>query len=729
MDKGSETSRDLVLIGGGHSHLSVIKQLAMHPVAGLRITVVSRDIHTPYSGMLPGLIAGHYQPEQCFIDLRKLCQWAGIRLFHSRAVRLDTDLQQVHCDNRPPLRYDWLSINVGSTPALDGISGARQCGVGVKPIDELLVALENWLAALPLSATLTVVGGGAASIEVILAIQYRIEQMAPAARVRYQLVSADQRLLAGYPTRVTDYFGNLLQRRAIDFFSDYRVTAIDGTRLHGEGRQPLEAGFTIWALGASAPAWLAGSGLDLDESGFATVAGHLQSTSHRNVFAAGDCASFVARPLPKSGVYAVRQGPVLARNIRRAIEGKPQSHYRPQRRFLSLLSTGDRQAVASRGVFFASGPWVWRVKSRIDRSFMDRFNNPGPASPMATPGPRPEQWMRCGGCGAKVGASTLSQVLRRLAEEDGESVDPAAEDAAIVRPPSGQLMLQSVDFFRAFIDDPYLVGKIAANHCLGDIYAMGATPASALAVANIPYGHPRIMQDTLYQLLRGALDTLRQANVRLLGGHSSEAAELAFGLTVNGFSGGAEPLTKAGLQPGQALILTKPLGTGTLLAANMLQRAQGRWVEAALEAMQQSSLQAAAIMRHHGASACTDITGFGLLGHLLEMLRASGCGGRLALDTIPLLPGAAQCLEQGWFSSLHEDNAWHKQEVSGTPAGPSTSEQILYDPQTAGGLLFGVPPAEADACLAALRLASYRAAIIGEVCPLEPASTTRVQLV
>ncbi len=729
MDKGSETSRDLVLIGGGHSHLSVIKQLAMHPVAGLRITVVSRDIHAPYSGMLPGLIAGHYQPEQCFIDLRKLCQWAGIRLFHSRAVRLDSDRQQIHCDNRPPLRYDWLSINVGSTPALDGINGARQCGVGVKPIDGFLAALEDWMAALPPSATLTVVGGGAASVELILAIQYRIEQLAPAAGVRYQLVSADQRLLAGYPKRVTDYFEQLLHRRAIGFFPGYRVTAIDGTHLHAEGKQPLDAGFTIWALGAGAPAWLAGSGLDLDQSGFVAVSEYLQSTSHRNVFAAGDCASFIARSLPKSGVYAVRQGPLLARNIHRAIEGRSLSRYRPQRRFLSLLATGDRRAVASRGILFASGPWVWRLKSRIDSSFMDRFNNPGSVSPMPTPVNRPEQRMRCGGCGAKVGASALSQVLQRLAEEDGESVDPAAEDAAILHPPPGQLMLQSVDFFRAFIDDPYLVGKIAANHCLGDIYAMGATPASALAVANVPYSHPRIMQDTLYQLLRGALATLGQANVRLLGGHSGEAAELAFGLTVNGFSGNAEPLTKAGLQPGQALILTKPLGTGTLLAANMLHRAQGRWIEAALESMQQSSLRAAVIMRHYGATASTDITGFGLLGHLLEMLRASGCGARLELDAIPLLPGAAQCLERGWLSSLHEDNAWHEQAVSRACSGRSASEQILYDPQTAGGLLFAVPRAESDACLAALRLASYRAASIGEVCPLDPAATAMVQLV
>ena len=730
MQTGSEPSRDLVLIGGGHSHLSVIKQLAMQPIAGLRITVVSRDIHTPYSGMLPGLIAGHYQHDQCFIDLRRLCQWAGIRLFHSRATHIDSGEQLVHCDNRPPLRYDWLSINTGSTPQLGGINGADQYGIGVKPIDKFLASLERWLAKLSAGPTLTVVGGGAASVELILAIQYRIEHMAEATRPRFQLVSADQRLLPGYSTKVSSFFSQLLQQRGIDFYPNYRVTDIDASQLTGTGQTPLATDFTIWALGASAPAWFAQSGLRLDKAGFVLVSEQLQSLSHSNIFAAGDCASFAVRPLPKSGVYAVRQGKLLAQNIRRAIAGNPLARYRPQRRFLSLLATGDRQAVASRGRLFASGAWVWRWKSHIDRGFMDRFNNPGTAmSRGAAPEPESVQRMRCGGCGAKVGAEALQQVLQRLARENGIGNAAVIEDAAVSTPPAGQQMLQSIDFFRAFIDDPYLVGKIAANHCLGDIYAMGARPDSALALANVPFSHLRIMQDTLYQLMRGAIETLQQAGVSLLGGHSSEAAELAFGLTVNGFIEPGAALPKAGLQPGQALILTKPLGTGTLLAANMLHLARGRWVEGALESMQQSNAQAAVIMRRHGATACTDITGFGLLGHLLEMLQASGYGARLVLDAIPILPGAGECLRRGWFSSLHRDNAWHGSQLTHSAEELSASMQILYDPQTAGGLLFGIPPDETEACLAALEQASYRAARVGEICPLQPGVSGRVELV
>jgi selenide,water dikinase len=339
-----------------------------------------------------------------------------------------------------------------------------------------------------------------------------------------------------------------------------------------------------------------------------------------------------------------------------------------------------------------------------------------------------DEKIRCGGCGAKVGARALGEVLQRLAEEDATGINPSAEDAAIITPPAGQVMLQSVDFFRAFIDDPYLVGKIAANHCLGDIYAMGARPASALAVASVPFSHPRIMQDTLYQLLRGALATLQPANVSLLGGHSSEAAELAFGLTVNGFSDGAEPLTKAGLRAGQALILSKPLGTGTLLAANMLHRARGSWIEVALEVMQQSNLQAALIMRQHGASACTDITGFGLLGHLLEMLQASGARACLTIDAIPLLPGARECLEQGWLSTLHGENAWHQQQLNRKPSACPASEQILYDPQTAGGLLFAIPAKQTAVCLDDLQRAGYQAACIGEVCPGDAANPALVTL-
>ena len=287
----------------------------------------------------------------------------------------------------------------------------------------------------------------------------------------------------------------------------------------------------------------------------------------------------------------------------------------------------------------------------------------------------------------------------------------------VLLPPAGQQLVQSVDYFRAFIDDPYLLGRIAALHCLGDLYAMGARPHSALAIATIPWAVPAVMEQSLHQLMQGALRTLEPEQVTLLGGHSNEGAELAFGLSVNGYAAPGEILYKSGLRDGHALVLTKGIGTGTLLAANGAAAAQGRWIDAALTGMTQSSRAAAGILRQHGATACTDITGFGLLGHLLEMLRASGTGARLRMDAVPVLDGARECLARGYRSSLHENNRSNLAALVAPVMGATAQAiEILLDPQTAGGLLAGIPAAQTQGCVAALRAAGYRAAAVIGAC-------------
>lgn len=723
MQTQAPTERDLLLVGGGHSHLSVLRQLGMRPLPGVRVSLLCEDALTPYSGMLPGWLAGHYGEDDCFIDLNRLCQWAGCRLLRGRATGLDPDGRLVYCDDRPPLRYDWLSINVGSTPDLSGIRGAADHGLPVKPIRPFQQALEQWLAAVDQAAappTLAVVGGGAASVELALAIRQRV---APE-RAHIVLASASERLLPTHNLRVQRYFTQRLADAGIAFRGGQRVRAAEDNRLLCDGGSALTADFVVWALHAGAPNWLQDSGLDLDASGFIAVDQHLQSTSHRNVFAAGDCISLTTRPLAKSGVYAVRQGPLLAENLRRRIDGRPLRRYRPQRRFLSLLATGDRRAVASRGRWFAAGGWVWRWKDHIDRRFMARFRPPEPrAGTTADDTPRP----RCGGCGAKVGSDVLARALARLSP-DAAAGPPGFEDAALFEPPPGRQLVQTIDHFRAFIDDPYLFGAIAANHCLGDIYAMGAKPVSALALANVPYSHPRIAEDTLLQLMAGALSTLTAANTALLGGHTSEAAELAFGLAVNGAVAPGAALAKGGLQAGQWLVLTKRLGTGTLLAAHMRGQCRAPWLDEALQHMLLSSASAAELLRRAGATGCTDVTGFGLLGHLVEMLQASGLAADLELAALPLLEGAEDCLGRGILSTLHPANLAAASALGeGCHSLQQPRELILFDPQTAGGLLAGIPEQQLEPCLLSLRRAGYPAACIGRVYTGNTAASVRLR--
>jgi selenide,water dikinase len=265
------------------------------------------------------------------------------------------------------------------------------------------------------------------------------------------------------------------------------------------------------------------------------------------------------------------------------------------------------------------------------------------------------------------------------------------DDAAVVEVPAGKVIVHTVDFFRAFVDDPYVFGQIAANHALGDIFAMGAEPQTALAVTSIPFGPEAQVEETLFQLMSGAMKVLAEAGASLVGGHTSEAAELGLGFSINGLADRSRILRKGGMRPGDRLVLTKPLGTGTLFAADMRGDAKGRWVDAALASMVVSNQAGAEILFAHGASACTDITGFGLLGHLVEMTRPSEVDIELDLSALPLLDGALDCVRRGIFSSLQPQNIRLRRAIRNGPNGARESEilPLIFDPQTAGGLMAG----------------------------------------
>ena len=318
----------------------------------------------------------------------------------------------------------------------------------------------------------------------------------------------------------------------------------------------------------------------------------------------------------------------------------------------------------------------------------------------------------------------LSRALGALAPIERDDVLiglHAPDDAAVVRVPPGKAMVHTVDFFRAFIDDPYVFGKVAANHALGDIFAMGAQPQSATAIATVPPGLESKVEDLLLQMMTGAVEVLNAAGCALVGGHTGEGSELALGFAINGLIDEdlGQVMRKGGMQPGDVLLLTKPIGTGTLFAAHARGAARGRWVQEALNSMVVSNQRGAEILREHGASACTDLTGFGLLGHLVEMTRPSGVDARLDLSELPLLDGAQECVAKGIVSSLQPSNVRLRRALRNQDAfAQHPRYPLLFDPQTAGGLLASVPAGGAVACLAVLRAAGYtQAAIIGAVLP------------
>jgi len=730
--------KDLVLVGGGHSHVEVVKRFAMRPVPGVRLTVISREVHTPYSGMLPGLIAGHYKVDDAHIDLGPLVRMAGGRLYHDEVTGIDLDRRRITNRQRPPVTYDTLSIDIGSAPDTK-ITGAADFAIPVKPVSNFNRRWEQARQRIIETAApqrIGVIGGGAGGIELLLAIRHHLrERLTEVGRdpdvLSFHLVAASDRILPTHNKRVQAKFERLLRAANIELTLGERVTEVEAGVMRTAAGRSIELDEMFWVTTASAPAWPGECGLAVDADGFVRVHDTLESVSHPGVFAAGDIAAVDRYPRAKSGVFAVRQGPPLAENLRRSVTGKPLRRFKPQRAFLSLITTGDRHAIGSRGVWTVEGGWVWHWKDWIDRRFMDKYRDlPEMQVIQAPPAPGysfdaelhdlQADPMRCGGCGSKVGADILSEALGALQTQHHDDVLIGLEhpdDAAVVEPHPGTVLVQTVDSFRAFIDDPFIFGKVAANHCLSDIFAMGATPQTALAIVTLPLASPAKMRDDLVHLMSGALEIFAAEGTAVVGGHTNEGAELSLGFAINGYIEREQLSRKGGANPGECLILSKPLGTGVLFAAEMRGKAHTGWIEQALESMLQSNGPAAACLRNYGASAVTDVTGFGLLGHLVEMLRGGGAGATITLETLPLFEGAAALAGNGILSSLQANNLRVESLIDADAAlREDRRYPLCFDPQTSGGLLAAVPKSAASKCVEQLRALGHEyAAVIGVV--------------
>jgi selenide,water dikinase len=375
------TQRHLLLVGGGHSHVEVLRQQALARDPDVVTTLVSPAPLTPYSGMLPGLVAGLYDIAETHIALGPLAAAAGARLVEDRIVGLDLDARLAHRARGRAIPFETLSLDIGSVPA-ESMPGAHAHAVGVKPVDRFLQAWDATIAAARDGRvdSLAIVGGGAGGIEVLLAMQARLAAGLGTAAPRFALLTDLPHLLPRHAPAVRRRVQRILAARAITIHFDAEAVAIEpGAVIARDGRR-IAADRIVLATSAAAAAWLAESGLACDAAGFVTVDEHLRSTSHPFVFAAGDCASQQGQAYPKSGLYAVRQGPVLADNLRRHRRGEPLRAFRPQRTALALLATGDRRAIMSWSTFAAEGAWVWRWKDAIDRRFMARYRFPASAS-------------------------------------------------------------------------------------------------------------------------------------------------------------------------------------------------------------------------------------------------------------------------------------------------------------------------------------------------------------
>ena len=367
----------LLLLGGGHAHVKVLADLAQRPLAGWAVQLVSPYRRQIYSGMLPGWIAGHYRLDDCALSLDRLSRAAGVDFHETAGTALDPVANTVTCADGRTLAFDRLSIDTGPMPALASLPGSAAHALPIRPIEGFVAAwpaLAARIAAAAASASrfdLTVLGAGAAGVELAFAIRQQAV-VAGWSTLRLTLVGSDEWPMAGAPQRLRRQIATLMRQRSIAWQGDRQAVQVDAGELRFEQGAALAFDACLVVTGAAAPAWPRASGLATDAQGFIRVGATLQSLSHPHILAAGDVAAY-AEPRPKSGVYAVKAGPVLAHNLRALCEGRAAQPWAPQRRALYLISTGDRHALASWGPFAWSGDWVWRWKDHIDRGFMRRF--------------------------------------------------------------------------------------------------------------------------------------------------------------------------------------------------------------------------------------------------------------------------------------------------------------------------------------------------------------------
>lgn len=375
--------KQLVLIGAGHAHLQILTWWRRRPIRGVELTLVTAFDRAAYSGMLPSTLAGLYQPEQMLIDLPKLCEYCGVRLIVDRANRLDPETRLIEFAHQPALPFDVAAINIGSVPAAEALWQAHRILISVKPLTSFVQRfdvrfrelVEQWrMAPGPELLQIVVVGAGAAGIELALCLEQHKHELELPADVR--IVDGNTAILPGYSPKSIRVVSKLLKLRGIDLHLGSPVIDCDDegpSSLVLENGERIRADLVIWAAGASPPMALRGFELPKSERGFLSARRTLQTTADAPIFISGDTADIDGALVPKAGVYAVRQAPVLWKNLRRHFAGKRLVEYRPQRGCLSLLSCGDGTAILDyKGCTSHSG-WAWTLKNWIDRRWMKRF--------------------------------------------------------------------------------------------------------------------------------------------------------------------------------------------------------------------------------------------------------------------------------------------------------------------------------------------------------------------
>lgn len=694
-------TNDLVLIGGGHSHLSVLMKLSKRPINGNRITLITNEIDTPYSGMIPGYIEGIYSWRDSHIDLYRLCLKLNVRFIHAEVERVSAYEKEIYFKDRPKIKFDVLSINTGIQSNNREIKGAAKYCLPVKPISKLA---NNFLNKITNFKSIAFIGGGAGSVELALAIKKRFLNINQ--DIKITIITGKRGLLSTFPQKTKLTSLKTLEKFKIDIIEYKRVLEVKPKQIILSDKSMLKIDKAILSTNSMTPKWLAKSDILLTKDNYILVNKSFQ-TNYKYVFASGDVIDFNNQNLKKAGVFAVRSGKPLAINIKQFILGKKLVEYKFNKNYLALIGTSKRSAIATKYNLTFNSRFFFYLKKYIDQNFIKKFSDFKIRKKFTLEALKTDvlnifvkhkekitdknDIMQCKGCAAKVPLNALKQALPK-------DIVSTSEDAVSV--PGHPELYQTVDMISSIITDPFLLGKIAANHSISDMVSVNSKITSAMMILQLPLSKTEINSRDLEQVLLGANEIFKTIDCPLIGGHTmiGKDKDPIIGFSILGQKQKKIKIMKnrRKIKTKDLLILTEKIGSGLIFAGINNYLIDSYFQIDVIKQMIKGNLNFGKISNHLNILSMTDITGFGLANHLLNLIKRDNSKTGLTIypNKIPLFEGVNECLNKDIKSSLFKSNYDIAQKDIIYKRDKSKLDNILYDPQTVGGIAFIIPQEE-----------------------------------
>jgi selenide,water dikinase len=673
--------KDLVLIGAGHANIEVIRYLGKRKIDGLRITLISKNYNTTYSGMVPGYIEGIYEWDEINIDLIQLSLKYNINIIVAKVLKISSKENKVFLKDRAPIEFDLLSINLGIISNTKNILGANRNAFFLKPISEINNTLTSILNSQ--SKNIVIVGAGAAGVEVALALKERFNKRNIHKNII--LISKNSILMKNYSSNVRIALKNELLKKNINILFNSTVTKINKTNIEINGAKKLKSSCTILATDALPPEVVSKSDLKISKNGFISVQDTLQTKNDPNIFAAGDIADIENYKLVKAGVYAVRQSNTLKINLERVLKNKKLIKFIPQKSYLSIIGITKNKALGNKYFFTMKGRALWKLKKNIDKRFIKKYTDffvDKKNIILDKKSKEPSDYMmQCGGCGSKIPQTVLEKIFEKNFQEGSFDANEITGEKKLVH---------TIDIISSIVDDLFLLGKIAAKHSLNDIIAANSNLLSAQMMLGIPLSLNKIQKRDIYQLKEGANAVFHELGNSVSGGHSYSLEE---GKCTIGFSliGKKNQILKKQYNKEKLNIyMTGKVGTALVIAGIKNKIISGKFYNEVIKEMTSSNKQIYQLLKKNKIHNITDISGFGLALHLKNLLLRNPHfkGANIYLKKISILEGAKHALENNVLSSLTYSNKDSINNVLQVLTKEDKYLNILFDPQTAGGFLF-----------------------------------------